>query len=67
VFCGRVVHVAMEDVCMLPNPVRRVESMRLFYNVRGTVNPLTGEQYGPNTHGLLRVVGSSTEDGTIEE
>ncbi len=67
VFCGRVVHVAIDDICMSPDPVGRVDAMRLFYNVRSTVDPMTGQQYGPNTHGLLRVVKSSVEDGTIEE
>jgi hypothetical protein len=27
--------------------------MELMYNIRSTVDPMTGEQYGPNTLGLL--------------
>jgi hypothetical protein len=36
-----------------PDPGERVQAMCLMYNVRGTVNPLDGQQYGPNTLGLL--------------
>jgi flavin reductase (DIM6/NTAB) family NADH-FMN oxidoreductase RutF len=52
-FTGRIVHVAMEDSIMVADPVERIRLMGLMYNVRGTVNPTTGEQYGPNTIGLL--------------
>jgi hypothetical protein len=30
-----------------------MQRLQLMYNVRSTVHPLTGEQYGPNTLGLL--------------
>jgi flavin reductase (DIM6/NTAB) family NADH-FMN oxidoreductase RutF len=52
-FAGRVCHVAMEETVMVPDPVERMQAMGLMYNVRSTVNPVTGEQYGPNTLGLL--------------
>ena len=52
-FTGRVLHVAMEEAMMVADPVERMRLMGLMYNVRSTVNPLTGEQYGPNTIGLL--------------
>ena len=39
-----------------PGPVERVRATRLMYNVRSTVHPLTGSQYGPNTLGLLSTV-----------
>lgn len=55
-FVGRVLHVAMEEAVMVPDPVERMRTMGLMYNVRSTVNPLTGEQYGPNTLGLLSKV-----------
>ena len=55
-FTGRVVHLAMDEEAMVPNPVERMRTMDLMYNVRSTVNPLNGEQYGPNTLGLLRQV-----------
>ena len=38
---------------MAPDPIERMQAMSLVYNVRSTVNPLNGEQYGPNTLGLL--------------
>ena len=53
---GRVLHLAMDDVVMVPEPAKRMNAMRLMYNVRSTVNPLNGEQYGPNTLGLLNKV-----------
>ncbi len=52
-FTGRVSHVAMDDSAMVPDPVQRMQTMELMYNIRSTVNPMTGEQYGPNTIGLL--------------
>jgi flavin reductase (DIM6/NTAB) family NADH-FMN oxidoreductase RutF len=53
---GRVLHLAMDEAVMVPEPVERMAAMRLMYNVRSTVNPLNGEQYGPNTLGLLSKV-----------
>ena len=38
---------------MVLDPVERMRIMELMYNVRSTVHPMTGEQYGPNTLGLL--------------
>ena len=52
-FAGRVLHVAMDEAVMAPDLVARMQAMGLMYNVRSTVHPLTGEQYGPNTLGLL--------------
>jgi flavin reductase (DIM6/NTAB) family NADH-FMN oxidoreductase RutF len=52
-FAGRVVHVAMDEAVMVPDPVERVRAMGLMYNIRSTVHPLTGAQHGPNTLGLL--------------
>jgi len=62
-FAGRVVHLAMEEAVMVPEPVERLRRMGLMYNVRSTVNPLTGEQYGPNTLGLLSRVEKIFPDG----
>ncbi len=53
---GRVVHVAMDEAAMVIDPAERMRLMGLMYNVRGTVNPMTGEQHGPNTIGLLSKV-----------
>jgi len=36
--------------------------MGLMYNVRSTVNPMTGEQYGPNALGLLSQVEKIVKD-----
>jgi flavin reductase (DIM6/NTAB) family NADH-FMN oxidoreductase RutF len=55
-FAGRVNHLAMDEAIMVPDPVERTRAMGLMYNVRSTVNPLNGEQYGPNTLGLLNQV-----------
>lgn len=52
-FVGRVLHLAMDESVMVPDPVERMRIMALMYNIRSTVHPLTGEQYGPNTLGLL--------------
>jgi flavin reductase (DIM6/NTAB) family NADH-FMN oxidoreductase RutF len=57
-FAGRVTHLAMDESVMVPDPVERMRLMGLMYNIRSTVNPLTGEQYGPNTLGLLSKVES---------
>jgi len=53
IFAGRVLHLAMDESVMVPDPVERMRIMELMYNIRSTVHPMTGEQYGPNTLGLL--------------
>jgi flavin reductase (DIM6/NTAB) family NADH-FMN oxidoreductase RutF len=55
-FTGRVLHLAMDEAMMVPDPVERIRAMGLMYNVRSTVNPMTGDQYGPNSLGLLTKV-----------
>jgi hypothetical protein len=61
---GRVSHVAVDESAMVIDPAERMRAMGLMYNVRGTVNPLDGQQYGPNTLGLLsEVVKIFTDDG----
>lgn len=52
-FVGRVLHVAMEEAAMAVDPDQRVQALGLMYNVRGTVHPLNGDYYGPNTLGVL--------------
>jgi flavin reductase (DIM6/NTAB) family NADH-FMN oxidoreductase RutF len=61
-FVGRVLHVAMDEAAMVVEPERRVETLDLMYNVRGTVHPLNGDYYGPNTLGLLSRVMRITPD-----
>ena len=51
-FAGRVLHLAMDEPAMVPDPAERMRTLGLMYNIRSTVHPLTGEQYGPNTLGL---------------
>lgn len=55
-FAGKVSHVAMDETAMVPDPVERMKVMGLMYNIRSTVNPLTGEQFGPNTLGMINRV-----------
>ena len=55
-FAGRVIHLGMDEDAMVIDPVERMQMLGLMYNVRGTVNPMTGEQYGYNTLGLLSKV-----------
>lgn len=52
-FTGRVVHLGMDEEAMVIDPEERMRKLELMYNVRGTVHPLTGEQYVYNTLGLL--------------
>ena len=52
-FAGRVIHLGMDEEAMAIDPVERMRTLGLMYNVRGTVNPITGEQYVYNTLGLL--------------
>jgi len=63
-FVGKVVHLAVDATVMVPDPVERMRMMGLMYNVRSTVNPLNGTQYGPNSLGLLsEVVKIFTDEG----
>jgi hypothetical protein len=55
-FLGRVLHVAVDEAAMAIDPDQRLDTLGLMYNVRGTVNPLNGEYYGPNTLGLFKQV-----------
>jgi len=55
-FAGRVSHLAIDESAMVPDPAERMQAMALMYNIRSTVHPMTGEQYGPNTLGLLNKV-----------
>ena len=50
---GQVVHAAMDDRALAHDPTERMRNMRLMYNIRGTINPLSREMHGPNTLGLI--------------
>ena len=53
---GRVVHVAMDENALAPDPAERMKNMRLMYNIRGTLNPISGEMHGQNSLGLISEV-----------
>jgi hypothetical protein len=46
----------MEESLVVPDPAERVQSLRLMYNIRGTINPMNREMYAPNNLGLLSEV-----------
>jgi hypothetical protein len=46
----------MDEAVMSIDPIERTQILGLMYNVRGTVNPMTGEQYIYNTLGILNKV-----------
>jgi flavin reductase (DIM6/NTAB) family NADH-FMN oxidoreductase RutF len=66
-FCGRVVHAAVDDRAMAPDPVERMRRMQLMYNIRSCVNPATGEYYGPNTYGLITTIAKAMNGQRAEE
>jgi len=66
-FAGRVIHLGMDDAAMVIDPVERMRILGLMYNVRGTVNPMSGEQYVYNTLGLLsKIEKVFGEDGSLK-
>ena len=60
---GRIVHAAMDDNVVGHDPAERMHNMRLMYNIRGTINPISGEMYGPNSLGLLSEVVKAFDEG----
>jgi hypothetical protein len=38
-------------------------NMRMMYNIRGTINPISGEMYGPNSLGLISEVFKAFDEG----
>jgi flavin reductase (DIM6/NTAB) family NADH-FMN oxidoreductase RutF len=55
VFAGRIVHVAMDDAVFELDPRKRMNILTTMYNLRSTMNPLTGET-GPDS---LPIIGES--------
>ena len=53
---GRIVHVAMDDQALAVDPAERMKDLRLMYNIRGTINPVSGEVWGPNSFGMISEV-----------
>ncbi|MFN2266126.1 MAG: flavin reductase, partial [Anaerolineales bacterium] len=60
---GRVVHLAMDENVLTPDPAERMGNMRMMYNIRGTINPISGEMYGPNSLGLISEVFKAFDEG----
>jgi flavin reductase (DIM6/NTAB) family NADH-FMN oxidoreductase RutF len=54
VFAGRIVHAAIDDAVLSTDPGARLQAMNTMYNVRSTLDPLTGETQ-PGTLGILRL------------
>jgi flavin reductase (DIM6/NTAB) family NADH-FMN oxidoreductase RutF len=53
---GKVVHVAMDETVMGTDPAERMQAMQLMFNIRGLINPVSGETNGYNSLGLLSEV-----------
>ena len=51
---GKVVHLAMADEVCVADPQQRLETLNTMYNMRSTLNPLTGET-GPAGLGIVRL------------
>jgi len=47
VFAGKIVHMAMEDEVFELDPQKRMALLNPMYNLRSTLNPLTGEAGPP--------------------
>jgi flavin reductase (DIM6/NTAB) family NADH-FMN oxidoreductase RutF len=54
ILAGRIVHAAIDDAVLDADPARRLQAMSTMYNVRSTLNPLTGETQ-PGTLGILHL------------
>lgn len=63
IMAGRIVHVAMGDQALTHDPAERMRNLRLMYNLRGTLNPVSGEMYGPNSLGLISEVVKAFDAG----
>ncbi len=61
-FAGKVTHVAIDDSIITSDPKERIKNLQLMYNIRGTVNPLNGDFYGPNSIGIIDTVVKIFED-----
>jgi len=59
IFAGRVVHLAMNEAVFELDPQRRMQTLSTMYNLRSTLNPLTGET-GPSS---LAVIGGPSLGG----
>jgi hypothetical protein len=53
----------MDEKVQTHDPTERMGNMRLMYNIRGTINPISGEMYGPNSLGLISEVVKAFDEG----
>jgi len=64
---GRIVHVAMAKHVLTHDPADRMRHLRLMDNIRGTLNPVSGEMYGPNSFGMISEVIKAFDAGAIQD
>jgi flavin reductase (DIM6/NTAB) family NADH-FMN oxidoreductase RutF len=64
---GRIVHAAMDETVVVHDPAERMQALQLMYNIRGTMNPITREMYGPNSLGLLSNVVKAFDEGAQQD
>jgi hypothetical protein len=64
---GKVLHVAIHDNVIVTDPAERMKALKLMYNIRGALNPINLEMYGPNSLGLLSEVVKAFDQGAKEE
>ena len=48
---------------MATDPAERMKALKLMYNIRGVLNPINLEMYGPNSLGLLSEVLKAFDPG----
>ena len=64
---GKVLHVAMAEEVIVTDPAERMKAMELMYNIRGALNPINLEMYGPNSLGVLSKVVKAFDQGAQEK
>lgn len=64
---GKVVHVAMDDFVMGTDPTERMRAMRLMYNIRGLINPVSWDANSYNSLGMLSEVVKAFDPGAQED
>ena len=51
---GKIVHLAMDETVCMADPQQRLKALDTMYNVRSTLNPLTGKT-APGALGIVRL------------
>jgi len=67
VMAGRIVHVALDDSVLAIEPDERMQALRLMYNIRGLIDPISGKTNGYNSLGLMSEVIKAFDPGAREE